>query len=107
MPSANEYPTSLGPGKYQDKTLNTRETQYGTYDTNAKLAQTIKAVFRESKKWNVLTFTQKESLELIATKISRILNGNQNNPDSWRDIAGYAGLVEHQLNAEKGNGENA
>lgn len=44
---------------------------------------------------------QKEALEMIASKIARILNGNTNNEDSWRDIAGYATLVADRLKGVK------
>jgi hypothetical protein len=33
-----------------------------------------------------------EALEMICTKIARILSGNPNDPDHWKDIAGYAEL---------------
>ena len=34
-----------------------------------------------------------ESLELIANKLARILNGDPMYDDSWRDISGYCTLV--------------
>jgi len=37
---------------------------------------------------------------MVVHKISRILNGNPNNIDSWHDIVGYASLVEKRLNGE-------
>ena len=40
---------------------------------------------------------QIECLEMIAHKIGRILNGDPNYGDSWRDIAGYATLVADRL----------
>lgn len=40
---------------------------------------------------------KKEALAMIATKIARIVNGNSDDPDHWRDIAGYAELVVHHL----------
>jgi hypothetical protein len=39
---------------------------------------------------------------MITHKISRILNGDPNYDDSWRDIAGYAMLVVKEL--ERNNG---
>jgi hypothetical protein len=44
-----------------------------------------------------LAFYQRESLEMIAHKISRIVNGDANYMDSWVDIAGYAQLVIDKL----------
>ena len=37
------------------------------------------------------------SLDMIAVKISRIVNGNPSHRDSWLDIAGYAMLVADRL----------
>ena len=43
----------------------------------------------------------RESLEMVAHKVARILNGNPTNVDSWHDIAGYAALVEKRLRGEE------
>jgi hypothetical protein len=50
--------------------------------------------------WGSLRADQREALEMIATKIGRILNGNRDHIDSWHDIAGYAKLIEHRLNGK-------
>jgi hypothetical protein len=39
----------------------------------------------------------RESLDLIANKLSRIINGDPYYDDSWRDISGYATLVLQRL----------
>jgi hypothetical protein len=40
---------------------------------------------------------QLQALDMIASKMSRIVNGNPNLRDSWLDIAGYAMLVADRL----------
>jgi hypothetical protein len=40
---------------------------------------------------------QIEALDMIASKIARIVNGNPDHVDSWVDIAGYAQLVADRL----------
>ena len=40
---------------------------------------------------------QIEALDMIASKIARVVNGNPNHIDSWIDIAGYATLVADRL----------
>jgi hypothetical protein len=40
---------------------------------------------------------QIEALEMIFSKLARILNGDPNYADSWIDIAGYATLVADRL----------
>lgn len=85
--------------EYANPILNIREKTHGSYVTNSRIAQGIKTVMHTSPKWDELTTSQKESLHLIATKIGRILSGDPNHADSWKDIAGYAQLIEHQIEA--------
>ena len=40
---------------------------------------------------------QAEALEMIVHKIARIINGDADYSDSWRDIAGYAMLISDRL----------
>lgn len=79
-------------------TLIERAATHGDYTMNAKIAQTIKTVMQSSPNWSKLRAYQAESLELIATKIGRLLSGDFDHIDSWHDIAGYAALVETELN---------
>lgn len=74
-----------------------RDKTHGDYDYQSKLSQEIKNVFKSSYLWNTLSYNQKESLEMIAVKISRILNGNPNFKDHWDDISGYAELISESL----------
>lgn len=83
------------------ETLQERGKNYGEFPTHAKLTQHMKQWMREQPSWENLTFGQKESLEMIAHKIGRILNGNPNYADSWRDIAGYAMLIVNDLLPQK------
>ena len=72
--------------------LNTREKTHGNYRDNANLSQAIKDVLRSGKNWERLTDTQKESLEMISSKLSRLLSGDKDFRDHWDDIEGYAKL---------------
>lgn len=78
-------------------TLTERGNRYGSFYDNATLTQALKDTMRLTNKWDDLEADQKEALEMIAHKISRILNGDPNYDDSWHDIAGYATLVENRL----------
>ena len=40
---------------------------------------------------------QSEALDMIMTKIARVINGDANHVDTWNDIAGYATLVSERL----------
>jgi hypothetical protein len=80
-----------------NETLAVRETRYGEYIEVAAIAQNLKFVMQQSANWNQLEADQMESLDMIANKIARILNGDPNYDDSWHDIAGYATLVADRL----------
>ena len=80
-----------------DATLRERGARYGSFEGHATIAQQIKAVMRQTLRWDDLSPSQCEALEMTAHKIARILNGDPNYADSWHDIAGYAELVAKQL----------
>lgn len=80
-----------------DKTLAERGSRYGDFDGHAKITQSIKCAMRNSRNWQGLPDTMKESLEMVAHKIGRILNGDAGYQDSWTDIIGYVRLVEKEL----------
>lgn len=80
-----------------DNTLAERGTRYGDYTFHAAITQDLKKVMHAAPKWTQLGDHQKETLEMIAHKIGRILNGDPNYHDSWHDIVGYAKLSADQL----------
>ena len=82
-----------------DKVLDERESQYGSYMQSADTAINIKSAMHNAIARNYLHLypDQLMSLDMIAVKISRIVNGNPNHTDSWIDIAGYATLVADRL----------
>lgn len=73
--------------------LASRETTHGSYSETALYSQTIKSMVRGSANYNMLSNQQRESLDMIAVKIARILSGDPDEQDHWKDIAGYATLV--------------
>lgn len=78
-------------------TLKLRNLTHGDFATNAHIAQGLKTFFVNQPGYASLSEIQRESLDLIATKMSRILSGGFNNPDNWHDIAGYATLAEQEV----------
>ena len=70
-----------------------RGEQYGDFTEQGRIAQNLKMDMHELPGWEKLEPHQREALDMIQHKISRILNGNPNNVDSWADIAGYAHIV--------------
>lgn len=81
-----------------EDTIRAREARYGDFAHRAKLAQRIQNDMRCSNKWGALAPDQQHALAMIAEKISRLLNGDPDQSDTWHDIAGYAMLVEARLN---------
>ena len=96
MPAAKKYgePKPLP----IDATLAERGQRYGSFDGHARITQNIKRAMQDSPNWEGLADDQKETLEMVAHKIGRILNGDPNYVDSWHDIIGYTKLVETRLN---------
>lgn len=78
-------------------TLNERKNTHGDFTTQSQTVQDMKVAFRGCPLWATMRTDQREALDMIAGKISRILHGNPDEPDHWRDIAGYATLVENRL----------
>jgi transposase len=98
---AGEYIVVEGDKNAQevDAILNERATNYGSFADVARMAQRLKSVAHTSAGEQGRTFAhdQAEALDMIFSKIARILNGNANHTDSWIDIAGYATLVADRL----------
>lgn len=78
-------------------TLAERATTYGSFATGAAIMQGLKGVMAASPNWDRLADDQREALDMIASKIGRILNGDPDHHDSWHDIAGYARLVADRV----------
>jgi hypothetical protein len=91
----NQTPQSI------QEVLTERGNNYGSFDSHAAITQGLKDVMRSCTKWQNLSDAQKESLEMIAHKIGRILNGDPNYLDSWVDIEGYTHLVVKLLQGQK------
>ena len=86
--------------------LANREKTHGLYSEQAKLAQLLKRTLRGTRNWEKMDFYQAQSMEAFCDKISRILNGDNDEPDHWQDISGYASLVVRELEARLGGSKN-
>lgn len=80
-----------------DETLEERGNRYGDFEGHAHITQNIKSAMANSPNWQGLQDDQKETLEMIAHKVGRILNGDPDYHDSWHDIVGYTKLVADRL----------
>jgi predicted nucleic acid-binding OB-fold protein len=84
-----------------EEILYERGERYGEFKSHSDISQSLKEVMMNHSGygWKNLSPSQRESLDMIVHKIARILNGDPNYDDSWRDIAGYAELIVKELNA--------
>jgi hypothetical protein len=78
-------------------TLLKRGGEYGKFEDQARLTQSMKYHVKSHPKYRDLADDQKEAIDMILHKIARIVNGNPNNHDSWHDITGYSKLVADRL----------
>ncbi len=80
-----------------------RGEEYGNFMANADITIKIKQILhrRIADRGLNLFPDQLHAMDMIATKLARIVNGNYNNVDSWKDIAGYAKLVVDRLESKR------
>ena len=77
-----------------DQIIEERGRRYGEFASHAQITQAIKSAMFSTPGWQRLNAPQREALEMIAHKMARIINGDPDYADSWRDIQGYAKLGE-------------
>jgi hypothetical protein len=70
--------------------LESRQSTHGDFGFQSAMAQKLKKTIRQGEKWGQISPPQRESLEMILVKVSRIVNGNPKHKDHWDDIGGYA-----------------
>lgn len=76
-----------------DDLLIERGGTHGSFASNGRIAQALKNIVRSGPRWEQLDDVERESLDMICCKISRIVSGKPHFADNWRDIIGYATLA--------------
>jgi hypothetical protein len=84
-----------------NKILVEREKNYGNFCINSIVAQSLKDELRSTKNWTFLSYDKKEALDMVMSKISRLLTGDPEHLDSWNDMIGYLTLVTENLKNDK------
>ena len=81
------------------ETLEQRAKTHGDFRQVAAVAQNLKDILAHglSAKELNLSAVQAEAIEVICSKLARIVCGNPDEPDHWLDIQGYAELVLRTL----------
>lgn len=82
--------------------LKERGSRYGNYLEQTTISGELRRCmdFWTKEKGTKLAHDQADALIMIAVKISRIINGDPDYADNWRDISGYAALVAARLEGE-------
>ena len=78
------------------KITQVRHKTHGDFGDNAYVSQRLKDVLHRPT-WNALTDVQKEAVDMICLKLSRIVSGKSGEKDHWVDIAGYADLARQEI----------
>ena len=81
-----------------DQILAEREKTHGPYARHAAITQALKEILH-GPWWALLSPTQKETIDMIAHKLGRILQETLILQTTINDIAGYATLVAKELEA--------
>jgi hypothetical protein len=87
------------------KTLDERGARYGSFKGHAEVTQKLKQMFQVElkRREKFLPPVQQEAVDMIFHKLGRIVNGDANYIDSWRDIVGYTQLVVDELTVTDGS----
>ena len=74
--------------------LTERQRTHGDFAENARVSQIIKEAYRSSPGWAKLDDVEREAMDMIALKFSRVLSGRSLSKEHWEDVTGYSRLVE-------------
>lgn len=81
-----------------------RQVTHGTFEDNARVSQTLKLMLRAEPGWIKLTDVEREVMDMIALKFSRMLSGRSLEKQHWEDVVGYAKLALNQAEGKPCNG---
>lgn len=92
MAAAGEQPITLEPTSIKDAKVLTsvRREQHGDWKEQSLTANELKKAAHEGSGWHDMSASQQEAVDMILTKVSRIVTGNPYHQDHWDDIGGYA-----------------
>lgn len=69
--------------------LQERSATHGDFEHWATVSQLLKAALQGGAQWGFMHPTQREALEAVMGKLARIVTGDPNFIDHYRDIIGY------------------
>jgi len=80
-----------------EKFLLERGNTHGDWKEQAKIASNIKLAMMCGRNYKNMPSYVTEGLDTIAVKIARAVSGDWTEKDHYKDIAGYATLIEKAL----------
>ena len=83
-----------------EDTIKERTESYGDFTDNATVAQLLKEAIQMETNYPNMPPYMRESLDIICSKISRMVTGDWKHADNWLDIQGFAKLSLDRLNDE-------
>lgn len=69
-----------------------RGSSHGDWDKSAEFMSEVKGMMKMTPNWSDMPARQREALEMVVHKVSRILHGDYNDPEHWVDAGGYLKL---------------
>jgi hypothetical protein len=84
-----------------EKLITERGKTHGSFTRNAVVSQSIKRQLRGEPGWQTLTDIQREAIDMICCKLSRIMSGQGGFQDHWDDICGYANLASKEIQRDE------
>lgn len=83
--------------------LNERGKRYGNYLKQTEISRELRQIINKAiaERALVLAADQEDALMMTCVKISRIINGDPDYSDNWKDIAGYSTLVADRLDGNE------
>jgi hypothetical protein len=88
-----------------EETLEERGNNYGEYTDICVLSQAMSKLMGQADKRSApvsqMDDVQRDSMKMIIVKMARIAVGDADFEDNWKDIQGYAKLVQDRLPRQK------
>lgn len=89
----------MEPKQTTEQLVEERGKVHGDFSDVSQVGQALKSVARMAPNWQggKLQSLHKEALDMILHKVARILCGDPDETDHWKDIGGYAKITETRL----------
>lgn len=90
--SAREYGNHIEPQIIND-ILNMRGKIHGDFSKQAPFFDAVQSLFMAAPNWDKLSSKERYAINMIIAKFTRLMYGDNTEPDHWRDIVGYSILA--------------